>query len=195
MIFNLHVSEQMFHMALLLLKENVTVQNYFLIWNHAYMYKLWPRQAQFMTILSFDLQVWAWPSKYLNNVSNYTSTGQGEKLCQVIFKSMHKCTSYGPDKLNLWPFYHLTFKCDLDLQPNWTNIWNGTSAPQGEQLRHIFLKSMHYVEVMSWTNSIYDHFLILPSSVTLTFNLSEQMFQMALLLLIISQNSISSDMS
>ena len=29
----------------------------------------------------------------------------------------YKCTRYGPDKLNLRPFYHLTFKCDLDLQP------------------------------------------------------------------------------
>ena len=24
---------------------------------------------------------------------------------------------YGPDKLNLWPFGHLTSKCDLDFQP------------------------------------------------------------------------------
>ena len=25
------------------------------------MYNLWPKQAQFMTILSFDLQAWPWP--------------------------------------------------------------------------------------------------------------------------------------
>ena len=31
--------------------------------------------------------------------------------------TMTKCTSYGPEKVNLWPFYHLAFKCDLDLQP------------------------------------------------------------------------------
>ena len=36
---------------------------------------------------------------------------------------------------------------------------------------------------MARTNSIYDHLIIWPSSVTLTFNLPEQMFQMALLLL------------
>ena len=30
---------------------------------------------------------------------------------------MHKCLSYGPDKLNKLPFYHLTFNCDHDLQP------------------------------------------------------------------------------
>ena len=35
------------------------------------------------------------------------------------------------DKLNLWPFYRLIFKYDLDLQPTWTNVSNGTSAPQG----------------------------------------------------------------
>ena len=33
-------------------------------------------------------------------------------------------------KLNLRPFYHLTFKCDLDLQATLTNVSNGTSTPQ-----------------------------------------------------------------
>ena len=36
---------------------------------------------------------------------------------------------------------------------------------------------------MALTSSFYAHFIIWPSSVTLTFNLPEQMFQMALLLL------------
>ena len=39
-------------------------------------------------------------------------------------------------------FYHLTFKCDLDLQPTGTNVSNGTATPQGEQLSQIILKSM-----------------------------------------------------
>ena len=39
------------------------------------------------------------------------------------------------------------------------------------------------VEVMAWTRSLYDHFIICPSSVTLIFNLPELMFKMALLLL------------
>ena len=39
------------------------------------------------------------------------------------------------------------------------------------------------VQVMAQTSSIYDHFIILPSCVTLTFNLPKQMFQMVLLLL------------
>ena len=62
---------------------------------------------------------------------------------QIILKSMHKCTTYGPDNLSLWPFYHLTFKSDLDRQPTWTNVSNGTSAPQGQQLCQIILKYMH----------------------------------------------------
>ena len=40
------------------------------------------------------------PSSYLKNVSNGTFTPQGQQLCRIILKSMHKCTSYGPDKLN-----------------------------------------------------------------------------------------------
>ena len=35
-----------------------------------------------------------------------------------------------------WPFYCLTFKCDLDVQLTWTNVSN-------EQLCQIILKSMH----------------------------------------------------
>ena len=47
---------------------------------------------------------------------------QAQSICSFNFFeiegiTMHKCTSYGPDKLNLWPFYHLTFKCDPYLQP------------------------------------------------------------------------------
>ena len=75
--------------------------------------------------------------------SNGTSSLQGEHLCKIILKSMHKCTSYGPDKLNLWPFYHLTFMRDLHLQPTNTNVSNGTSPSQGEHLCKIMLKSMH----------------------------------------------------
>ena len=47
----------------------------------------------------------------------------------------------------------------------------------------LFLNPHINVEVMAPTNSIYDHFIICPSSVTLTFNLLKQRFQMALLLL------------
>ena len=32
------------------------------------------------------------------NVSNGTSPAQGQQLCQIVFKSMHYCTSCGPDK-------------------------------------------------------------------------------------------------
>ena len=45
------------------------------------------------------------------NLSNGTTTPQGEHLCNINLKSMHKCTSHGPDKL-----IYVTFKCDLDLQ-------------------------------------------------------------------------------
>ena len=34
-------------------------------------------------------------------VSNGTSSSQGPQLCKIILKSMHKCTSYAPDKLNI----------------------------------------------------------------------------------------------
>ena len=36
---------------------------------------------------------------------------------KMVLKSMHKCTSYGSDNLNIWAFWHLFDPCDLDLQP------------------------------------------------------------------------------
>ena len=74
--------------------------------------------------------------------------------------------------------------CDLDLQPTWKNVSNSTSPPWGQQLCKIVLKSMHKnVQVMARTSSIYDHFDLYLTPMTLTFNLPENMFQMALLLL------------
>ena len=103
-----------------------------------------------MTILSFDLQVWSWPSILLTKCLNGTATPREEQLCQIILKSMHKCRSYSPDKLNLLPFYHLTFKCDIDLQPTWTYVSNGTATPQEKQLCQIILKSMHKCRIYGW---------------------------------------------
>ena len=97
---------------------------------------------------------------------------------------MHKCKSYGPDKLNLWPFY-------IIWHSSVTLIFN--IPEQIFQMALLHLKENNCAklisnpcinaEVMAWTSSIYDHFILWPSSVTLTLNLPEQMFQMALLLL------------
>ena len=78
------------------------------------------------------------------NVLNGTSTLEGEHLCQIILKSMHKSKSYGLGKLNKFmTFYFLTFMCDLDLQLTQINVSNSTTTPQGEHLYNIYLKSMH----------------------------------------------------
>ena len=53
----------------------------------------------------------------------------------------------------------------------------------GRTTRQEILKSMHRCRSNGSDSTIYGHFIIWPSSVTLTFNLPEQMFQMALLLL------------
>ena len=39
------------------------------------------------------------------NVSNSTSSPQGQQLCQIVLKSMHYCTSYGLDKSG-WTHTH-----------------------------------------------------------------------------------------
>ena len=96
-----------------------------------------PDKLNLLAILSSDLQVWPWPSTYLNNVSKGTATPQREQLYQIILKSMHKCRSYGWDKRNIcdlqvwhWPSTYL--KCfKLHFSASW------------RQLCQIILKSMH----------------------------------------------------
>ena len=56
---------------------------------------------------------------------------EGNNCAKLFLKSMHKCTSYGPDKLDIWPFWPLVDPCHLDLQPTWKNVSNGTSPPWG----------------------------------------------------------------
>ena len=111
---------------------------------------------------------------------------QGKQLCKIILKSKHKCWSYGPDKLNLWPFHHLTFNMTLIFNLpkqmfKWPYYFSRRTRAQ------LFWNPCMNVEVMAHTSSIYDHLIIWPLSVTLAVNLPKQilkqMFQMALLLL------------
>ena len=71
--------------------------------------------------------------------------------------------------------------CDLDLHPSGTNVLNGTSTPQGEQVCQIIFKSMQ--KCRSYDPDKLNNFLMTISSFDFLFNLSEQMFKMALLLL------------
>ena len=129
--------------------------------NNALLYKLCPWQAQFMTILSFDLQVWPWPSIYQPTIFVHKESesnkkkkmgggggGGGDEGGRVDGrtdeqKSMHKCTSNGPDKLNIWPFWPSFDPCDLNLQPTWKLFQMALFPLQGNNCAQLFLKSMH----------------------------------------------------
>ena len=62
------------------------------------------QHVEYIVMLTFDLRPIG------TNVSNDTSTHDGEQLCKFILKSIQHCISYGRDK-------NLTFKCDLNLEP------------------------------------------------------------------------------
>ena len=112
-----------------------------------------------------------WPAAYLNKCCNGTASQEGQ-LCWIILKSMRKCRSSGLDKLNLWPFYHLTFNLPEQMfQMTLLLVKN---------YGKLFWNPCIHVGVMAQTSSIYVTF---KSSVTFTFNLPEKMFQTAILLL------------
>ena len=76
--------------------KTTTVQNYFEI--HAEMYRLWPGQAQSMTIFYLHLFPVTLTFNLPKNVSNGTFPSQGQQLCKIVLKSMNYGSSYGPDK-------------------------------------------------------------------------------------------------
>ena len=136
--FDLH--KQMFWTALLLLQDYHCAK---LFWNPCINVQVMARTSSIYDLLTFIWPLWPWPSTYVKNVSNGTSPPRGQQLCKIILKSMHKCTSYGPDKLNIWPLWPFFDPCDLDPQPTWKKVSYGTSPPRGKQLCKIILKSMH----------------------------------------------------
>ena len=103
---------------------------------------------------------------------------EDNKCAKLFLKSMHKRGSFGLDKLNLLPLYHLTFKSDLDLQSIWTNVSSDTATPQGDEVCQIILISIHKCRSYGPDMlNLWPFYIIWPSSVTLIFNLPEQMFQ------------------
>ena len=124
-----------------------------------------------MTILLSDLQVWPWPSTYLNKC-----------FCAKLFwnpcinvQVMAPISSIY-DHFIIWPSsMTLIFKC-----LNKCFKWHFYAS---KRITVPYYFEIHAnVKVMARISSIYDHFIIWPSSVTLTFNIPDQIFQMALLL-------------
>ena len=87
MIFRLanDLHEQMFQMTFLLIKENIGAKLFPNPCINVEMLKLWPRQAQFMSISSFYLQVWPWPSTYLNKCFKWHFYSLHEQMFQMAF--------------------------------------------------------------------------------------------------------------
>ena len=80
------------------------------------------------------------------NVSNDTATPQGKQLCHIILKSMHKCTSYGPDKLKLMTIlYHLTFNLSEQMFQMALLLLKENSCAT------LFSNPCIKVQVMAWT--------------------------------------------
>ena len=67
--------------------------------------------------------------------------------------------------------------------PSTSSKLGATSSKLGATSSKLGVKQSINVQIMSLTSPIYDHFIFLPSSVTLTFDLRKQMFWTALLLL------------
>ena len=71
----------------------------------------------------------------------------------------------------------------LDFNLREKNVSDSTSNPREQQLCKFFLNPCINVHVMAQAISIYDHFDLYLTPVTLTFNQPEKTFQMALLFL------------
>ena len=121
-----------------------------------------------------DLQVWPWPSTYLNKCYKWITAN--------IYTSIYKCRSYGPDKLTLdhfiiWPS-SVTLTFNVHAQMFQTTLL----LLKDNNYAKLFRNPCLTVQVMAQTISTYDHFIIWLSSVTLT-NLIQQIIRILLLFL------------
>ena len=81
--------EQMFQIANLLIMENNCANLYR---NPSKIVGVMVQTKNWLSGLAFGL----WPTR--TNISNGSSTCDGELLCHINLKSIHNCRSYSPDK-------------------------------------------------------------------------------------------------
>ena len=109
--------------------RTTTMQNHFEI--HAKMYKLWPGQAQFMTILTFIWPLWPRPSTYLKKCFKWHYSSSRTKTMRnyfeihaLMYKLWPRQAQYKNILTFVWPLWP------------WLSTYqfffsNGTSPPQG----------------------------------------------------------------
>ena len=83
--------------------------------------------------------------------------------------------------LNLWPFYHRLSSVTLTFNLLEQMFQMAILLFKENKCAKSFWNPCINLQDMAQTNSIFDHFISWPPSVTLTFNLPQQMFHMALL--------------
>ena len=107
------------------------------------------------------------------NVSNGTFPPRGQQLCIIILKSVHKCTSYGPDKLNNDHFDLYLTPLTLTFNLPEKMFQMALFLLEGNDCAKLFRNPCIYVQIMARTSSIhvYDHFDFYLIPVTLTLNL------------------------
>ena len=177
--FNL--SKQMFWTALLRLKDNNCAK---LFWNPCINVQVMAQTSSIYDHFYLYLTPMTLTFNLREKMFQMALLLLKENNCAKLFlKSMHKCTSYGPEKLNIWPFWPLfdPFTLTFHLPKKCFN-WH-FSSPRTTTVQNYFWNPWINVQVMVWTSSIYDHFDLYLTPMTLTFILPEKLFQMALLLL------------
>ena len=109
-----------------------------------------------MTILSADLQVWAWASSVSLTFNLPEQLFQmallllKENDCVKLFWNL--CKKSGPGQAQLMTIlYHLTFKCDLDLQPTWKKFQMALLLDRQNNLTKLFWNPCINVEIMART--------------------------------------------
>ena len=139
------------------------------------------QKFQFMifTLEDDSFIVWpssvTWPSTCLNKLFQLNN-------CAKLFWNPCINVEVKARRSSIRPFYH-----DLQVWP-WSSKyltkcikWHFYSSRTN--CAKLFWNPCINIEVMARTSSIHDHFIIWPPVVTLTFNISEQVFQIAFLLL------------
>ena len=136
------------------------------------MYKLWPGQAQFKTIMTFIWSLWPGPSTYVKNMFQMALLLLEDNNCAKLF--WNPCinvqvmarTSSIYDHFDLY-LTSATLTFNLPKKVFQTAIF----LLEDNNCAKLFWNSCINVQVKARISSIYDHFDLYLTPVALTFNL------------------------
>ena len=122
-----------------------------------------------MTILLFDLQVWSWPSTYQNMFQMALILIKKNNCAKLFWNPCINVEVMALTRYHYFPIWASSMTLTVILPEQMFQM--AVLLIKENNCAKLFRNACINFEIMAQTSSIYDHSILWPSSLTLTFNL------------------------